>query len=79
MRGGCCSREKASAKLNSPAPLHQPWLRARCRSSACSAVMSVPMLSWLEMLRLPSAEVGADQVKGRPKGTGLPKNSLKLG
>lgn len=53
IRTGCWVREKTSAKSKVPCPVHQPWALAWLRSSGCSAEMSVPMLSWLEMLRAP--------------------------
>uniref|UniRef100_A0A480HK81 Secernin-2 n=1 Tax=Sus scrofa TaxID=9823 RepID=A0A480HK81_PIG len=56
MRTGCWVREKAWAKSKAPCPSHQPWARAWGRSLGCSAERSVPMLSWLEMLRAPAVE-----------------------
>lgn len=56
IRTGCWVREKTSAKSKVPCPVHQPWALAWLRSSGCSAEMSVPMLSWLEMFRAPPVE-----------------------
>lgn len=55
IRTGCWAKEKTSAKLKGPCPVHHPWALAWLRSSGCSAEMSAPMLSWLEMFRAPPA------------------------